>query len=130
MTQTATPTKCTECHRPLRAATSIARGRGPVCDLKVRRRAAAERLARPFKDADRAATKALRHLADKALVPTAAARQYLMVATAGDATYLVDTIARTCTCKAHQHHSRCTHLLAADVAEITTSRRAAYALAA
>lgn len=123
-------TKCTECHRPLRAAKSIARGRGPVCDLKARRRAAAAILARPFKDAETAATKALRHLTDKAIVPTRHAHQYLAVASAGDTAYLVDAIERTCTCKANRRHGRCTHLLAADVVEITTARRAAYALAA
>lgn len=125
-----TTTKCSECHRPLTAAKSIARGRGPVCDLKARRRAAAARLARIFKDADRAANKALRHLADKAIIPTRHDGQYLAVATEGDTAYLVDTIDRTCTCKAGQRHGRCTHLLAADIAEITTTRRAAYALAA
>lgn len=116
-------TKCTECHRPLTAKASIARGRGKVCDLKARRRAAAERLARPFKDAERAATKALRHLADKAIIPTRHDGQYLAVATEGDTAYLVDTTARTCTCKAGQRYGRCTHLLAADIAETTTARR-------
>lgn len=132
MTTTATPhtTRCSECGRPLRSAASIALGRGPVCDIKARRRAAAQTYARAFKNAEAAANKALRHLADKALIPTGNLGQYHAVASAGDTTYLVDTIARTCTCKAHDHHGRCTHLLAADVTETTTARRRDHKLAA
>ena len=130
MTKTATSTECTECHRTLRAAKSIARGRGPVCDLKARRRAAANVIARPFKNAEAAATKALQLLADKALIPTRVAGQFLAASTDGTQTYLVDTVERSCTCKGHHRTGRCYHLVAADVAEITTSRRTAYALAA
>lgn len=129
MTTTKT-TRCSECHRPLTAKASIARGRGKVCDLKARRRAAAAVIARPFKNAEAATTKALALLADKALVPTRHAGQYLAVASAGDAAYLVDTVEGSCTCKGHARTGRCYHLVAAQVAEITTTRGAAYALAA
>ena len=123
-------TKCSECHRTLTAKASIARGRGPVCDLKARRRAAAERLARPFKNTDAAVTKALNLLADRALVPTRHTGQYLAVASDGTTSYLVDTIERSCTCKGFGRVGRCYHQLAAEVAEITTTHRAAYVLAA
>lgn len=129
MTTTQT-TKCSECHRPLRAAKSIARGRGPVCDLKARRKAAAAILARPFKNAEAAADKALALLADRALVPTRHTGQYLAASTDGTQTYLVDTIEASCTCKGFGRVGRCYHHLAAQVAEVTTTRRAAYALAA
>lgn len=120
---------CTECGRKLTSAASIVRGRGRTCDLKVRRQAAAERLARPFADAEAAVTKALTLLADKALVAADRDGQYLAAASKGDATYLVDTAARSCTCKGHERVGRCYHLVAADVVEIT-DRRSAYTLAA
>lgn len=132
MNSTANPQiiRCTECGRPLRSAASIALGRGPVCDLKARRRRAAAALARNFKNPKAAAAKALSHIEDQALVNVRHAGQYLAVSSDGEQTYLVDVILRFCTCKAHENHGRCTHLLAAQIAEATAARGRDYTLAA
>jgi hypothetical protein len=124
------PTRCTECRRPLTSAASIARGMGRTCARTARRRAAAFVLTRQFKGAEAARTKALQLIADGALVRTRHEGQYLAVASDGLGTYLVDAVERSCTCKGHARQGRCYHLVAADVVEITTTRRSAYALAA
>lgn len=130
MTTTATPTKCTECHRTLTAPASIARRMGDTCARNARRRLAAAVLTRTFKNAEAAKAKALQLLTDKALVPTRHAGQYLATSTDGATAYLVDTVERSCTCKGHTRIGRCYHLVAADLVEIVTARRTAYALAA
>lgn len=130
MTKTAAPqpTRCTECHRPLRSAASIARQLGTTC---ARRKAAANRLATEFKDPQAAANKALQIITDRAIVRTRIPGQYLTVASKGDDTYLTDVVDGTCTCKAGTRLGRCSHLVAANVLEITSARvAAAYALAA
>lgn len=130
MTQTEAPqtTKCSECDRTLRTAKSVAAGIGPVC---AARKAAALNLAAAFKDPQAAANKALQIIADKAIVPTRIKGQYLTVSSDGTQNYLTDVVDNTCTCKAGARLGRCSHLVAANVLQITTIRRnAAYALAA
>jgi hypothetical protein len=123
--QTAT---CTECGRILRSEASITRGTGPVC---AARKTAATALSTAFKDPETAATKALQVIADKAIVRTRTQGQYLVVASHGDQSYLTDVEEGSCTCKAGARHGRCSHLLAANIIEITATRRTAiYALAA
>lgn len=123
--QTAT---CTECGRILRSEASIARQMGPTC---AARKTAAANLSTPFKDAEDAARKALQIITDKAIVRTRTQGQYLVVASHGDQSYLVDVLESSCTCKAGARLGRCSHLLAANIVEITATRRTAlYALAA
>lgn len=130
MQEQATTTRCTECHRPLRSATSIARGRGRTCDRKTRQAAAATNLTREFKNPEAAKAKALQLLADNALIPTRHAGQYLATSTDGTTAYLVDTTERTCTCKGHTHVGRCYHLVAADTRELCSGGRRGFVLAA
>jgi hypothetical protein len=126
-TKTAT---CTRCHATLTSAKSVAARIGRTCARLNRQEAAASVFTRTFKNADAARAKALQLLTDNALVPTRHAGQYLATSSDGTAAYLVDTIERSCTCKGHQRVGRCYHLVAADVAEVTTARRTTYALAA
>lgn len=130
MTKTAAPapTKCLGCDRTLRSTKSIARQRGPLCHARF---VAAANLATAFKDPEAAADKALQVIADKAIVPTRHKGQYLVTASHGDDTYLVDVVEGSCTCKAGSRLGRCSHLVAAHIVEITAIRRvAAYVLAA
>jgi hypothetical protein len=132
MTKTAKPqtANCTRCRGLLTAPASVARGYGARCWTLHRRERAALVLSRPFKNAEAARTKALDLIAEGALVRTRHEGQYLAVASDGIGTYLVDTIERSCTCKASQRHGRCTHLLAADTVELAAVRPAHLALAA
>lgn len=130
MQEQATTAQCTECHRTLTSTASIARGRGRTCDRNARRKSAAHALTREFKNAEAARAKALQLLADRALIPTRHAGQYLTTSTDGTANYLVDTVERSCTCKGHNRVGRCYHLVAADVTELTAGGRRSFALAA
>lgn len=131
MTKTEAPRiTCRHCHAILRSTRSIARGIGPVCERNERRERAATVLTRTFKGAEAARTKALALLADKALIPTRHAGQYLAASSDGTQTYLVDTVERSCTCKGHQRVGRCYHLVAADTLELASVRRRSLTLAA
>lgn len=129
MTKTAaTTTKCLSCERPLRSAKSIARGRGPLCHA---RHQAAAAFASEFKSPETTQAKALQLITDKGLVRTRHKGQYLAASSDGTQHYLVDVIETSCTCPAGAKGRHCYHLVAANVAEVTATRRnAAYALAA
>lgn len=128
MTQTAAPTKCSECHRTLRSPKSIARGMGPLC---AARKAAAQALTTDFKNADAAQAKALQLIADKGIVRTRVAGQYLAVSSDGSQNYLVDVVEGSCMCPAGTKGRHCYHQVAANICEITATRKtAAYTLAA
>ncbi|MCP2336119.1 DUF6011 domain-containing protein [Actinomadura rupiterrae] len=120
-TKTAT---CRGCYATLRASKSVARGFGDVCwRRKVRQDA--ERLAlvtataavdvSEFKDAAPVLAKAEQLIEDGAIVRTRHAGQYLASGSDGVSTYLVDTIERSCTCKAGARLGRCNHLVAASI---------------
>lgn len=123
--QEAPATRCSECRRPITSAASLARGMGPLC---AARNQAAAALTTSFKNAEAASAKALQLITDKGIVRTRHLGQYLAVASTGDQNYLVDVIEGSCTCQARGH---CYHQVAANICEITATRRnAAYALAA
>lgn len=127
MTQTEAPapTKCLSCDRTLASPKSIARQRGPLCHS---RHTAAAALTSSFKNAEAASAKALQLITDKGIVRTRHLGQYLAVASTGDQNYLVDVIEGSCSCQARGH---CYHQVAANICEITATRRnAAYELAA
>lgn len=131
MTKTEAPRiTCRRCHSILRSDKSIAKGIGRTCERNERRERAATVLTRTFKGAEAARTKALNLLADKALIPTRHAGQYLAASSDGTQTYLVDTVERSCTCRGHQRVGRCYHLVAADTLELASARRNQLTLAA
>jgi uncharacterized Zn finger protein len=105
------PTPCTRCGRPLRAATSIARGTGPGCARRIREVAAA---ATDVVNADTIA-KAVEDIEDGALIDTrrvtaAGRRVFAVVSSRGDATYLATT--QTCTCRGGHRGRICRHRVA------------------
>lgn len=113
-TKTAAPTaSCKSCHRPLRAAQSVALGRGPVCQAKYEARIAAAAKTEP---ADRVA-KAVELVEDGGVVRDG----FLWLATSSDGhtRYEVNPGAGdhgTCTCTAGQYGRRCYHVVAAVLA--------------
>lgn len=121
---------CSRCHALLTDPRRVAKGIGRRCEQLDRQERAAFALTRDFKGAESARVKALELIADRAIVPTRHDGQFLAVSSDGTNTYVVDTLERSCTCKGHQRVGRCFHMVAADVLEITTDRRRAYALAA
>lgn len=126
MTGTTPTAKCERCHRVLRSAKSIAAGKGRTCARLARIEAAANVVdLTAFKDTAAARTKAMQLIADRAIVATRHAGQYLAVASQGDNTYLVDTIERSCTCKAGQRLGRCSHLVAGDILDTAARHTAA-----
>lgn len=101
--------RCTRCHRVLKSAESIARGTGRTCERKIRSTLAyigASFTARQIE----AATDLI---SDGGLVVGPADWTCLAVSSDGSSTYVVDTAAATCTCKAGQHGRPCYHLAAA-----------------
>lgn len=125
---TTTQIKCLDCSHPLTSAKSQTRQRGPLCHA---RHIAALALAAAFKNPQAAAEKALQIIADRAIVRTRVKGQYLTVSSDGSQNYLTDVVENSCTCEAGHRHGRCSHLLAANVKEITATRKTAvYALAA
>lgn len=128
MTKTAKTATCTRCHATLRSAAAVKAGKGRTCARKDREDARIEAIeaaaelvdVSAFKDAKDARDKGAQILVDRSLVPTRFACRYLAVASDGSGTYLVDTVERSCPCKAQTHWGRCSHLVAADIAEILT----------
>lgn len=112
MTTTQTTTKCSRCGRTLTSPASIARGRGRVCQAKVRAAAQAADFT-AFKNAKAAQAKAAELIDDNAIVPTRVAGQYLATSSDGTMAYLVDAVEGSCTCKGAQRLGRCYHLAAA-----------------
>jgi hypothetical protein len=100
---------CLRCGRKLTASSSIARGYGRVCRLRIR---AATALAatvgyQPFQLA-----KANDLIGEQAIVPTGRPALYLAVSSDGTTTYLVDAVEHSCTCPAR---ADCYHLAAGDI---------------
>lgn len=94
MQDQATTAKCTRCHRILRSAASIARGRGRTCERLARQEAAAK--AAGFNPAT--VEKARQLIADKGIVPVRGRRVFRAVSSDGARTYL--TAREACTCAA------------------------------
>lgn len=114
MTATQTTAKCQGCGRVLRAAKSIAIGRGRRCAAKVREAAKAAQLA--FKPAQVAKAEEL--IADGGIVAIRGRRAFRAVSTDGTRTYL--TAPQTCTCAAGLKSERadqrvCFHRIAAAI---------------
>ena len=116
-----TTVKCQSCGRKLTSATSVARGRGPVCTAKVRKAAATAEL--PCKPEQRA--KAAELIEDGGIVPLSRPGVYAASSSDGTAVYVVDVNAGTCTCKAGQNGRYCYHLAAGQILTAATGRRAA-----
>lgn len=116
------PTHCLRCGRPLRAARSIARGRGRWCQAKVRTAAeSADLSAFTAEQADKA-----RELIELgAIVPTSRDGVYSAVSSDGTTVYLVNAAAQTCGCKAGEHGRLCYHRAAALVLETAAPVRKA-----
>lgn len=113
--------KCQGCGRKLTAATSIARGRGPVCRAKVRR--AATNAESDVKAEQHA--KAVELIEDGGIVPVSRPGVYAASSSDGSTIYLADAAAGTCTCKAGERGRLCYHLHAARILDAATARRAA-----
>ncbi|WP_018655929.1 DUF6011 domain-containing protein [Actinomadura flavalba] len=118
-TKTAT---CRRCRATLRSARTVAAGIGDRCARNERREAAARLTTATaavdlsaFKDARTVLGKAEQLIEDAAILPTRHHGQYLATGSDGLATYLVDTVERSCTCKAGARLGRCNHLVAADI---------------
>lgn len=120
-TQTA---HCRRCRSLLTSARSVAQGIGPTCQRNERREALEQQAMATatacvdlaaFKDATRVLDKAEQLIEDGAILPTRHAGQYLASGSDGVSTYLVDTVERSCTCKAGQRLGRCNHLVAAEI---------------
>ncbi|MFE2751595.1 DUF6011 domain-containing protein [Actinosynnema sp. NPDC059335] len=114
-TTTAAPTitRCTSCGRTLRAAKSIAAGRGPRCQAKVRAAAKAAVVAE-FKPATVA--KALELIADNGIVPIRARRviAFRVVSSDGANRYLTAPQACNCAAGLKAKHA-CYHRVAATI---------------
>ncbi len=112
--------KCQGCGRTLRAAASVAAGRGPQCRARVRR-AAAVIDAKPGQ-----VTKALELIADGGIVPTSRRGVFRTVGSKGDVIYL--THSNTCTCPSGLRRltaCTCYHSVAARLLLAADARRAA-----
>jgi hypothetical protein len=110
MTATQTTAKCLGCGRVLRAAKSVALGRGRRCAAKVREAAKAATLA--FKPAQVAKAEEL--IADGGIVAIRDRRVFRVVSTKGDATYLTAPQACNCTAGLRAQHV-CYHRIAASI---------------
>jgi DNA-directed RNA polymerase subunit RPC12/RpoP len=108
-----TTTRCTTCGRTLRAAKSIAAGRGPRCQAKVRA-AAKTAVVAEFKPATIA--KALELIADNGIVPIAARRlvAFRVVSSNGTGTYLTAPAGCNCPAGLKARHA-CYHRVAATI---------------
>lgn len=100
--------RCLGCHRPLRAAASIAQGRGKACQAKHDAKIAAALADETPAQAD----KARDLIADGGIVQVAGAL-YLAVSSDGAVRYEVNPVTGQCSCKAGQHGRRCYHLAGA-----------------
>lgn len=130
----ATTGNCRRCHALLTNPLRVARGYGDRCwTLKRREDAEREALATAttavdlsaFKDATSVLGKAEQLIDDGAIVRTRHEGQYLANGSDGVSTYLVDTVERSCTCKAGQRLGRCNHLVAAHILDHTAAILAA-----
>jgi hypothetical protein len=114
MTATQTTAKCLGCGRVLRAANSVALGRGRRCLAKVRE--AVKVAASAFKPAQVAKAEEL--IADGGIIAIRGRRAFHTVSTDGARTYL--TAPQTCTCAAGLKSERadqrvCFHRVAASI---------------
>lgn len=103
-------TKCARCHRPLTAATSVARGYGRGCQAKIR----AAAIAAPHKATQVA--KALELVADGGIVAvrTRHAKVFAVVSSTGTGRYL--TAPQACNCAAGLRGTHvCYHRIAAQL---------------
>jgi len=121
MTNTAEPTRCLRCHRPLRAKASLAAGYGRGCRARIRAAAVAEAV-KGFAAAQ--IEKARELIADGGLVPTSRPGVFRAVSSKGDGTYLAHPA--TCSCPAGRRGKAtpCYHSLGARILT-ATSRKAA-----
>lgn len=106
MATTITTTKCRECHRPLRAASSIAAGVGPTC---ARKAATEARVAVIYTPAQISQGRQL--IADKGIVRVTGSL-HRVVSSDGQGTYEVDPVTERCGCPAGRHGRPCYHLAA------------------
>jgi uncharacterized Zn finger protein len=97
-------THCLSCGRPLRSATSQARGRGRYCAAKIRRAAQVADL-RDYTTRQLAAAEEL--IEDAAIIPIRGRRIYRAVSTDGTETYT--TARQACTCPAGRADRDCYH---------------------
>jgi Family of unknown function (DUF6011) len=123
-TEQTSPAKCLRpgCGRKLTAPASIAAGYGPVCRRRIRE-AAADIEVPDVKPEQHA--KAVELIEAGGLVPSIRPGVFFAVSSDGSTTYITDTGAGTCTCKAGERGRRCYHLIAAGLVDAATSRRAA-----
>ena len=68
-----------------------------------------------FRDAKAARSKALDLISEGGIVPASRQGLYLAVSSDGTATYAIDTLEPSCTCKGAIHTGRCFHLVAANL---------------
>jgi hypothetical protein len=102
----------------LTAAASIARGRGRTCQAKVRKAAAAaEAVVKPEQHA-----KAVELIEDGGIVHLSRPGIFAAASSDGTTTYVVDTIAATCSCKAGLNGRYCYHVAAAQILTTATAR--------
>lgn len=99
---------CKRCGRALTSESSRAAGYGPVCARRMRH--ALADIGRAFTAHQIAAATEL--ITDGGVV-VGPGRTCLAVSSDGQATYVVDVTAGTCTCKAGEHGRACYHLAAA-----------------
>jgi hypothetical protein len=106
-------TTCTRCGRPLRSAKSIADRMGRTCKAKTTQ--AARRVTSGYTTDQ--VTKAVELIETAAIIihTARARRRFQAVSSRGDAVYLVDQAAHSCTCPAGVHGKVCYHLAAADI---------------
>lgn len=110
MTATQTTAKCLGCGRVLRAAKSIAAGRGRRCLAKVRE--AVKAAASAFKPAQVAKAEEL--IADGGILPIRGRRVFRVVSSNGAATYLAAP--QACNCAAGlKSKNTCYHRVAATI---------------
>lgn len=110
MATTQTTAKCLDCGRVLRAAKSVALGRGRRCLAKVRE--AAKATASAFKPSQVAKAEEL--IADGGIVAIRGRRVFRVVSTNGDATYLAAPQACNCAAGLRAIHP-CYHRVAASI---------------
>ncbi|PRY35356.1 DUF6011 domain-containing protein [Umezawaea tangerina] len=110
-TTTATITRCIDCGRVLRATKSIAAGRGPGCQAKIRKAIKAKAVAE-FKPAQVA--KATELIADGGIVAIRGRRVFRVVSTNGASTYLTAPQACNCAAGLRGQHT-CYHRIAATI---------------
>lgn len=113
---------CLRCGRPLRSASSVARGRGRWCQAKVRAAAETADLS-GFKPEQ--AEKARELIELGAIVPTTRDGVYSAVSSDGTTVYLVDVVAQTCGCKAGGRGRSCYHLAGALILQASAPARKA-----